>query len=573
MLTLTGVTVTGVAVTGVAGSASVGEGEPSTAAATHPDIALVLIDDFSMELLQTMPRLHDLAYRPGGAARPGVAIYPNSFVVDSLCCPSRAALFDGQYPFLTGVRANKGPQGGYGVWADHDGPGRSFSKALDHDYHTAFMGKFMNGYDIDKAGTLHQPADDTSPRIPGWNTFKAVSAAGYQQWGYRVSRLDRSGKKPAVRWSKRYPEPKQVGKRDAYYATNVLADRAIDVVDAQRREGHPLFLEVAPYGTHSRVGGRAYPKDPLFPPAYADRGDADCGGPCDRLTLADLKGYDDRGTADQRDNVPTIDDADGLRPAASWRAVCGKPCTEWTAGDSLTRLRDRSRMAQSIDRLIARLRARMGPDSYLFVTADNGFHLGQHGLAGGKGTPYDSDIRVPMVVLGPPDRVEAGLRSQIVSNIDLAPTFETLAGRTPSPDRSGVSFATSLTHRDAAPARTVAYVDHTWASDEAADVDKESATEAIPSYVAARTREGLLVRWQRSPRWQPASGVEFAWELYHFTTGPKQAFETTNTYAQQFAKPESQRPAWVRELSSALDAYVACRREQLDGDETGCVRP
>src|SRR5688572_3462677 len=61
----------------------------------RPNIVLVLMDDFSLELLATMPEAQRMVAE--GAS------YRNAFVVDSLCCPSRAAILTGQAPHHTGV--------------------------------------------------------------------------------------------------------------------------------------------------------------------------------------------------------------------------------------------------------------------------------------------------------------------------------------------------------------------------------------------------------------------------------------------------------------------------------------
>ena len=141
-----------------------------------------------------------------------------------------------------------------------------------------------------------------------------------------------------------------------------------------------------------------------------------------------------------------------------------------TNQQALTRYRDRARMVQSIDRMIGRLRDSVGPDTYLVLTADNGFHLGQHQLNGGKGSPYDSDTRVPLVVTGP--GVVPGPRQQYVNNIDLAPTFEQLAGLEPAAFRSGIPFAKTLADPKAATAR-YAFFEHTYARSVPGEVDLE----------------------------------------------------------------------------------------------------
>ena len=51
-----------------------------------------------------------------------------------------------------------------------------------------------------------------------------------------------------------------------------------------------------------------------------------------------------------------------------------------------------------VDRDLAR---RFDANTYVVLTSDNGFHLGQHRLPAGKETAYEEDIHVPFVVRGP----------------------------------------------------------------------------------------------------------------------------------------------------------------------------
>jgi arylsulfatase A-like enzyme len=69
-------------------------------------------------------------------------------------------------------------------------------------------------------------------------------------------------------------------------------------------------------------------------------------------------------------------------------------------------------------------------DTYVVYTSDNGHHMGEHRLIAGKTTPYEEDIRVPMILRGP--GVAAGARvAAMALNNDLAPTFAALAGVEP----------------------------------------------------------------------------------------------------------------------------------------------
>lgn len=522
----------------------IGADNPSTVVSStssssgRPDIVLILMDDFSMELLATMPQA-------GRMAEEG-ASYANSFVVDSLCCPSRTSLLTGQAPHQTGVLTNTpndfvDPIGGYAAFAANGNDQRQFSLSLQAGgYHTGFIGKFMNGYDTSIVAGATQPP----PAVPGWSDWQAILPGGYNGWGFKSTYVDAEGVL-RLRNHPRPPPSASAEERDRSYSTNVTADKAVAFLEEQADAETPYFLEIATYGPHAALQ-QAYPGEPLFPPAVGDRasdGDPTGGncGPdgCGALTLDDLPGYDDvRG-----DNAPTYLRRGKTTSAPAWRT---NPVT-LTDADALDGLRDRARMVASIDRMIARVREAAGPDAYVFLTADNGFHLGQHQLDGGKGTPYDSDTRVPMLVVGPD--VEPGRRDQFVSNIDLASTFEDLGG-VPTPTyRAGASFADSLGDPSSDGAR-FAFFEHTYAKSQPGEVDADAGSggtiDLIPSYVAVRGDRGLLVRLDLDPSWH---GVDEAWELYRSERG----FEDRNVFARDHDRP------WARDLMQRLRLFDGCR--------------
>ncbi len=204
------------------------------------------------------------------------------------------------------------------------------------------------------------------------------------------------------------------------------------------------------------------------------------------MNVRNLPGFND----DRIDNTPVY--PDGTR-AKAWQP------NDLVVNSDLEnrRYRNRAQMAQSIDRLIGRVRATVGPDTYVVLTSDNGFHLGQHRLHYGKSTPYSSDAKVPMVVVGP--GVVPGSRSQVIGNVDLAPTFETIAGLTPSPERAGFSFLPAL-QDPAAPSNTYTFFEHTYSrtnpdTDPDFDSDLGGSSVTLPGYIAIRSKDALLVRW------------------------------------------------------------------------------
>ena len=203
-------------------------------------------------------------------------------------------------------------------------------------------------------------------------------------------------------------------------------------------------------------------------------------------------------------------------------------------------------MVQSIDRMIGRIRQAVGHNTYLLLTSDNGFHLGQHQLNGGKGTPYDSDTRVPLLVVGPD--VVSGPRRQYVSNIDLAPTLEELAGLDPPRYRSGISFAKTLRRRHAPTAR-YAFFEHTFALSVRGQPDPDLATHQttniVPSFIAVRGNRGLLVRFDLDKSWK---GTDYAWELYRYD----RPWEDANVFATDHHQ------TWARDLMERLHMWEAC---------------
>lgn len=66
-------------------------------------------------------------------------------------------------------------------------------------------------------------------------------------------------------------------------------------------------------------------------------------------------------------------------------------------------------------------------ETYVILTSDNGFHLGQFAQGADKRQPYETDIRVPFIVRGPQVQRKSINNSPVVL-IDLAPTILELAG-------------------------------------------------------------------------------------------------------------------------------------------------
>ncbi|MCB0109647.1 MAG: sulfatase [Caldilineaceae bacterium] len=340
------------------------------AQADQPNIIFILTDDLEDHptILELMPNLQRLMV--DGGMR-----FQNAVVPMSLCCPSRVSIFTGQYAHNHDIVKNAPPDGGFAKVWQQEVEKTMFAPLLQRaGYTTALMGKYMNGYPL---------ATDPTYVPEGWNEWYA-SKGGVNYMNYT---LIENGS--AVDY----------GHEESDYLTDVLAAKAVDFLQRQHNvaPGKPFFLELSLYAPH----GPALPAPrhaALFPDLIAPRGpsfnEADISDKPPRLQFPPL-------------SAAEIDDIDQF-------------------------YRDRVRSMQAVDDLVGELFATLATtgeldNTYLFFTSDNGYHQGEHRIAHGKQSPYEESVRLPFLVVGP--GVSAGSeRMEVVSTVDLAPTFLDLAG-------------------------------------------------------------------------------------------------------------------------------------------------
>jgi arylsulfatase A-like enzyme len=111
------------------------------------------------------------------------------------------------------------------------------------------------------------------------------------------------------------------------------------------------------------------------------------------------------------------------------------------------------RLIYGVDVVIGKIRAELerlnlADNTIIILTGDNGFYLGEHGLAG-KWFPHEESIRVPLFVYDPraPQKFRGLTRDEFALNIDIAPTILELA-HLPVPEQmQGRSLVPLLTGR------------------------------------------------------------------------------------------------------------------------------
>jgi N-acetylglucosamine-6-sulfatase len=434
-------------------TAGVGGKPPSPSevagAASRPNIVFVLTDDLSMNLLRFMPHVQAME-------RAGLT-FENYFVSDSLCCPSRASIFTGDFPHDTGVFSNFGPGGGFRAFYYHGDQSHTFPLALQRaGYTTALMGKFLNGY-LETSGRGHLsdgavtnvPARYVPPGFTNWD----VAGWGYPEFNYT---LNQNG-------TLRY-----YGHQVSDYLTDVVARDGAQFINAAARAQTPFLLELATFAPHS----------PYVP------------APRDSREFPGLRAP----RPPNFDVLPT--------DPPKWLAD-HPPLTRKQIVKINSAFRRRVQSVQAVDRMIGTVEGTLAADgisrnTYLVFSSDNGLHTGQYRLMPGKLTAFDTDIHVPLVVVGP--GVPAGETTRAMTeNIDLAPTFAAIA-RTHI--RSDGRSLLGLAHgRSGTDWGNAILVEHHGGAMSVLDPDYQQSPSGSPTtYEAMRTRRFLYVEYNDGER-------------------------------------------------------------------------
>lgn len=125
--------------------------------------------------------------------------------------------------------------------------------------------------------------------------------------------------------------------------------------------------------------------------------------------------------------------------------LTGKALDEWKYNRYM---RDYAKVVASLDRNIGRVidylkEHDLLENTLIVYTSDQGFYMGEHGWFD-KRFMYEESMRTPLVMRMPKSLERRGDVSQLVQNIDYAPTFIDLAGLPVPKDMQGVSLAPLL---------------------------------------------------------------------------------------------------------------------------------
>lgn len=336
-----------------------------------PNFVLILTDDQDV-VLGGMDRMKSLKFL---VQKQGVT-FSNSFVVSPLCCPSRSSMLTGRYVHNHGA-INNSYSGECSGRRWQLGPEKkTFAAHLKKNgYSTFYAGKYLNQYGTGAAGGVaHVP--------PGWDSWVGlVGNSRYYNYTLSVNGTQEIHK----------DNPKND------YFTNVIRKKALAFLDSSSSH-MPFFMMISTPASHA----------PFTPePKYASN-------------FTDLK-----APRDPNFNIKAGSDK-------HWLMRHGiQPLPEDTIDKIDEVYRKRLRTLLTVDDIIKDVIESLSSkgvlsNTYIIFTSDNGYHMGQFSLPLDKREPYESDIRVPLLIRGP--GITPGQIIKYASlNIDLAPTILDLA--------------------------------------------------------------------------------------------------------------------------------------------------
>jgi arylsulfatase A-like enzyme len=355
-----------------------------------PNVVIILTDDLDHALMPYMEKTNQLIGEQG-------ATFTNFFVTTPACCPSRTSIIRGQYSHNTDILENapgfprffklKEEEEALPVWLNAAG------------YQTALFGKYMNNYPIN-AGMEYIP--------PGWTDWGAFVTTEVTINYYYNYTMNENGTLV------------EYGDAPEDYSTDVVRDKSLQFIDERAQDELPFFLFISVYAPHG--------------PSTA--------APRHQALFNDLK----------YPQTPSFREEDLSDKPELIRALT-ETGDDFDEGDANSLFQARARSSQAADELVEDVILALEKNgqldnTYIIFTSDNGFHLGEHRIPSGKGTPYEEDIRVPFLIRGP--GIQPGTTvSQISANIDIAPTIADIVSVSPPDFVDGRSFLPFLLGKDA----------------------------------------------------------------------------------------------------------------------------
>uniref|UniRef100_A0A182JMF2 Sulfatase N-terminal domain-containing protein n=1 Tax=Anopheles atroparvus TaxID=41427 RepID=A0A182JMF2_ANOAO len=304
--------------------------------------------------------------------------FVNAFTSSPVCCPSRSSILSGKYAHNHRVTNNSLSGGCYGTfWQQHIEPTLLPTILSKAGYQTFYAGKYLNQY-----------FSETVP--PGWSQWFGLHGNS-RYYNFTVTENGR-----------------RVGYEDLYF-TDYLHSKVLDFIN-QVKQDTPFFAMVAPPAPHGPYTAADRHKD-LFPDIRAIRTPNFNlpSGPLEKHWLLTM----------QPSSLPLslVEELDVIH-RKRWQSLMA---VDDMVNGIVTSLKKHNLLEKT----------------YIFYTSDNGYHIGQFAQAYDKRQPYETDIRIPLLLRGP-TIIRKSLQNAPVALIDIAPTILHLANLEIPPSMDGL---------------------------------------------------------------------------------------------------------------------------------------
>ena len=388
----------------------------AVAAQGRYNVVYIMTDDHTMQMMSCYDSTLVETPNLDRIARDGVK-FVNSYVANSLSGPSRACMLTGKHSHKNGFTNNE-----HGVF---DGSQQTMPKLMQKaGYQTAIIGKW------------HLVSDPT----------------GFDYWNILPAQGDY--------YNPTFINMDKTQTREKGYVTNIVTDKSIDWMEHKRDRSKPFILFV-----HHKACHRAWLPEIKYLHEYEDK-----TFPVPETFYDHYEGRPAAAAQEMSidEDMDMVYDVKMYRPGAktpltpTYLSMVGRLDTEDRAvydhfydslstdfyarnltGNALAEfkyqryMRDYAKVLKSLDdnvgRLLDYLDASGLSDSTLVVyTSDQGFYMGEHGWFD-KRFMYEESLTTPLVMRLPKGLDARGEISEMVQNIDYAPTFLELAGA-PIPD-------------------------------------------------------------------------------------------------------------------------------------------
>ncbi len=387
-----------------------------TFAQQKPNIVIIISDDHAYQTIG--------AYGSSIARTPHIdriakegAIFNKGYVTNSICGPARAVLLTGKYSHKNGFKDNE-------------------TSNFDHSQQTFIKELVKNGYKATWIGKIH-----LGHKLEGFTDYDILEGQGHY---YNPDFISLEGKH-----------------REEGYVSNIVTDKALTWMDQHKNDpfcviiGHKAthrtwMPDIQDFGKYDTVD---FEIPATFYDDYATREAAnqqEMSISKDMHMGYDLKMYPTVADMRKEGNYARMNDQQFDAYEKYYRPIYEDLKNKHLSGSALAEWKYRRYMidylntAESMDRNIGRVleyleKNGLAENTLVVYLSDQGFYMGEHGWFD-KRWMYEESFRTPLVAKFP-GVIKPNIEiNNLVSNVDLAPTFLEIAGVQIPADYQGTSL-------------------------------------------------------------------------------------------------------------------------------------